>query len=82
MVLVGTLILSNHDILLKAVEQTWLTIKKLCDIQVLGGAEESEARNYLPNTVFPVISAPGAFKIEMKYCHFQPVISAPSFTHT
>ena len=40
--------LSNHDILLKAVEQTWLTIKKLCDFQVMGGIEELEARNYLP----------------------------------
>ena len=28
-------------------------------------------------TVFPVISAQGAFEIEMKYCHFQPAISAP-----
>ena len=34
-----------------------------------------------PNTVFPVISAPGAFEIEMKHCHFQPAISAPSFSH-
>ena len=25
------------------------TIKKLCDFQVMGGVEESEARNYLPN---------------------------------
>ena len=40
---------SNYDILLKTVEQTWLTIKKLCDFQVMGGVEESEARNYLPN---------------------------------
>ena len=35
----------------------------------------------LESTVFPVISAPGAFEIEMKDCHFQPTISAPSFTH-
>ena len=40
---------SNYDILLKTVDQTWLTIKILCDIQVLGDVEESEARNYLPN---------------------------------
>ena len=26
-----------------------MTIKKLCDIQVLGGVEESKARKYLPN---------------------------------
>ena len=32
-------------------------------------------------TVFPVISAPGAFENEMKHCHFQPAISAPSYTH-
>ena len=38
---------SNYDNLLKTVEQTWLTIKKLCDLQVMGGVEESEARNYL-----------------------------------
>ena len=25
-----------------------MTIKKLCDLQVMGGAEELEARNYLP----------------------------------
>ena len=28
-------------------------------------------------TVFLVISAPGAFEIEMKHCHFKPAISAP-----
>ena len=39
---------SNYDILLKTVEQTWLTIKKLCDFQEMGGVEEFEARNYLP----------------------------------
>ena len=40
--------LSKQDILLKTVEQTWLTIKKLCDFQEMGGVEEFEARNYLP----------------------------------
>ena len=40
---------SNYDILLKTVKQTWLTIKKLCDFQVMGDVEESEARNYRPN---------------------------------
>ena len=34
---------SNYDILLKTVEQMCLTIQKLCDFQVLGGVEESEA---------------------------------------
>ena len=39
---------SNYNILLKTVEQTWLTMRKLCDFQVMGGREDLEARNYLP----------------------------------
>ena len=29
----------------------------------------------ISNTVFPVISAPGAFEIEMKHCRFKPTIN-------
>ena len=44
---------SNYDILLKTVEQTWLTIKKLCDFQVMGAVEELKARNCLPKKKNP-----------------------------
>ena len=44
--LLGTIIGQIMTIYIK-LEQTWLTIKKLCDLQVLGGVEELEARNYL-----------------------------------
>ena len=40
---------SNYDILLKTVEQTWLMIKNSCEIQIIGGVEESQARNHLLN---------------------------------
>ena len=46
MVLLGTIIGQIMTIYIR-LEQTWLTIKKLCDLQVMGGVEELEARNYL-----------------------------------